>query len=218
MNTIFTRTDFDDLSTLFDPEARYKGYKPAVRERPNGDTNVDTDKRFLHVALKYDPPEWAVRLLARAHFEACRVVEGLGVCPHAAYPKIENGTLRVLEYPEGAGTAEHRDFDLLTVTMYRDKPNDIEQKPLPQGGWTRGIPPYHMGELGQIFGLGPAALHRVPGRPYVQRAIVYFASPGMHTALPEPITFPAVEGFDEVTVTTTGQWQIERTNRSRVYA
>jgi hypothetical protein len=217
MNPIFNRTDFDDLSTLFDHEARYKGYKPTVKERPDGDTRTDHGKRFLHVALKYDPPEWAVRLLARAHFEACGVVERLGVCPHAAYPKIENGTLRVLYYPEGEGTEEHADFDLLTVNCWRETPNDLEQKPLPQGGWTRGVTPYHMGELGQIYGLGPAARHRVNGRKYEQRAIVYFASPGMYTALPEPITFPAVEGFEAVTVTTSGQWQIERTLRSRVY-
>lgn len=217
MNAIFDRSDFDNLYTLTDPEARYKGFKPTVKERPDGDARVDTAKVFLHVALKYDPPEWAKRLLARAHFEACGIVERLGVCPHHAYPKIENGTLRLLYYPEGAGTAEHADFDLLTVNCWRSTPNDLEQKPLPQGGWTRGVAPYHMGELGEIYGLGPAARHRVAGKPYEQRALVYFASPGMNTALPEPITFPAIEGFDEKTVTTSGEWQIERTNRSRVY-
>jgi hypothetical protein len=218
MTPIFTRHDFDNMCGLFDPDAKYKGYKPTVRERPDGDSRVDADKMFLHIALKYDPPEWAVRYLARAHFEACRIAEQAGV-PTEWLPAVENATLRVLFYPVGAGTEEHADFDLLTVNCYRDTPDDIEaftQVNDTDGDWIGGGMAWHVGELGTMCGMGPATRHRVTGKPYEQRSIVFFASPAMATKLPEPITFPAIEGFAAKTVTTTGEWQIERTARSRV--
>lgn len=220
MNQFFNRTDFDQLSTLFDPEANYKGYKPAVRERPDGDARVDTEKKFLHVALKYNPPEWALRLLARAHMAASEIAERLSV-PSAWRPAIENATLRVLYYPVGAGTEEHTDFDLFTVNCWRDPVGDMWAR-VGNGGSciTNDYMPFHVGELGTMCGMGTATRHLVSPRDYEQRAIVYFASPAMATPLPMPITFPHVpaENRPEVTVTTTGAWQIERANRSRVYA
>lgn len=210
---IFTRRDYDDLSTLFDPEAEYKGYKPNVRERPDGDARVDADKMFLHVALKYSPPGWALECLYHAHRIACGIAEAAGV-PGEWRPAIENATLRVLYYPAGAGTEEHADFDLLTVNCWRDPAFGIEVPT--DDGWIGGGMVYHVGELGTMCGMGPATRHRVVGRQYEQRSIVYFASPAMATPLPEPITFPAIEGFAAKTVTTTGEWQIERTARSRV--
>lgn len=215
---IFNRSDFDALSTLFDPEAKYAGYRPTVSEIPNGDGRVDVGKRFLHVALKYNPPEWAVRLLARAHMAACARAEYEG-CPGAIYPKIQNGTLRVLYYPAGAGSAAHCDFDLFTVNCWRTPADDCEsftQVNDQCADWRPNTDEVHFGELWRIFGMGPATAHRVREAPYEQRSIVYFASPGMSTPLPAPITFPAVGEFPEKTVHTTGEWQIERTNRSRI--
>ena len=65
---IFNSHDYDLLARLFRPECAYSGYKPDTREVPNGDGKVDAEKRYLHVALKYSPPDWAMWYLARAHY------------------------------------------------------------------------------------------------------------------------------------------------------
>lgn len=262
----------DPLGSMLWPGPPYAGYKPEVREAPNSDMrecaqcspvftaepppcaichgtgrvpNVDAGpagKRYLHVALKYDPPAWAIEYLARAHFEACRVAEALGV-PDAYYPRVENGTLRVLEYPSaghvwrktgsvyfcphcdalrvtdvstdasvcpalapGAGSAEHTDFDLFTIVLWRSTPEDLERRPLDcegvhSGGACASVraaeaisPGLHIGRLGELVGLGPATPHRVPARPYVQRSIIYFAMPAMAARLPCPHTHRAHAG------------------------
>jgi len=202
---------FDDrdhmlLSSLFSP--RYAGYKPDVLEAPNGDGKIDATKRYLHVALKYNPPDWARAYLARAHFEACRIAEAVGV-PEPYYPKVENGTLRVLEYPAGSGSAEHTDFDLFTVHCYRSTPDDfvkLERSAFPD--WPRVSaeridPDMHFGDIGEAVGLGPATRHYVPERDYAQQAIVYFAMPANNAIMP--------------TGETAIKWIADRYARSRVY-
>lgn len=87
----------------------------------------------------------------------------------------------------GAGTAEHTDIDLFTLNLWRSTPEDHEQETYTHDGgtqWARGTPVYHMGELGEIIGLGSAVAHRVPARPYTQRALVYFAIPDHAARLP----------------------------------
>lgn len=167
------------LASLFTPD--YAGYKPAEHEAPNSDGTVDTGKRYLHIAPKYKPPTWAMTALACAHYEACAIAERIGV-PDDFYPRVENGTLRVLEYPAGTGTAEHTDFDLFTVNIWRSTPEDHEQDS--EAGWTAGAPEFHMGRIGAMIGLGPAVAHRVPARPYAQKALVYFAMPANGARLP----------------------------------
>jgi hypothetical protein len=197
---LFSATDHAKLCSLFGPE--YAGYKPTVAEAPNGDGNVDHGKRYLHVALKYDPPEWARFYLARAHWEACRVAEAIGV-PDAFYPRVENGTLRVLEYPPGAGSAEHEDFDLFTVHCYRSTPDDFVR--------TRAVDEradairhgVHIGQIGALVGLGKATPHAVVARDYAQQAIVYFAMPANGARLPSGVTV--------------AEWLADRYARSRVY-
>jgi hypothetical protein len=203
---------FDDrdhllLSSLFGPH--YAGYKPDVLEAPNGDGNVDAAKRYLHVALKYNPPDWARSYLARAHFEACRIAEAIGV-PETYYPKVENGTLRVLEYPVGAGSAEHTDFDLFTVHCYRSTPDDFERlldhraADEPVNPRAEAIDPHcHIGDIGEAVGLGKATRHHVPARDYTQQAIVYFAMPANGAIMPSGET--AIK------------WIADRYARSRVY-
>jgi hypothetical protein len=208
---LFDRADYNHLASLFTLPG-YKGYKPEVLEAPNGDGKIDVQKRYLHVALKYNPPQWALYFLARAHFEACRIAEAIG-CPEAYYPKVENGTLRVLDYPPEAGSAEHTDFDLFTVHCYRSTPRDFVKVESPaecyalQAGARRGAyvidPDAHFGEIGEAVGLGPATKHYVPGREYSQQAIVYFAMPANNAVMPNG--------------TTAINWIAERCNRSRVY-
>ncbi len=300
MSQTFNRTDHDALSTLFDPEAKYAGYRPAVREAPNGDTkacpmtmcrggvtgdgwecttchgtgrvpNVDAGpaaKRFLHVALKYNPPAWAEAYLARAHWEASKVAQALGVSKEY-FPMPADGTLRVLEYPDaghvfpaltslqavkcihcdarsadpnpvrfgvcpalapGAGTAEHTDLNLFTIVLWRSHPADLEltqPNECPSAGrcLARSINPgLHIGEIGELVGLGPATPHRVPARPYVQKSIVYFAMPDHGAPLECDCPRPDLHGHrpysyapagTPCTGTTAGEWLKERIARSR---
>jgi hypothetical protein len=205
---LFTELDCVNLFGLFKPNA-YAGYKPNVVEAPNGDGNLDHLKRYLHVALKYDPPEWARWYLARAHFEACRIAEALNV-PAEFYPKVENGTLRVLDYPAGAGSAEHTDFDLFTVHCYRSTPEDFViaagDDEECTADFARGLfidPNLHLGDIGEEIGLGKATRHLVPARPYPQQAIVYFAMPANDAKMPNGML--AID------------WIADRYARSRVY-
>jgi len=198
---IFRTRDYDRLSELFERRRMYPGYRPTVREAPNGDGNVDADKRYLHVALKYNPPPFAVKLLAQAHFEACRIAEALGV-PDAFYPRVQDETLRVLDYPAGAGSAEHTDFDLFTVMCYRDTPEDFVRLDAVDPRAEAIDPHVHLGELAEIIGLGKATRHMVPARPYAQHAIVYFAMPSLSARLPDGRLV--------------SEWLAERYARSRV--
>jgi hypothetical protein len=199
---LFTMGEYYDLCSLFDARYEYKGYKPNVLEAPNGDGNVDATKRYLHVALKYDPPKWARQFLARGHFEACRIAEAIGV-PEAFYPKVENGTLRVLEYPVDAGSAEHTDFDLFTVHCYRSHCEDFVRISRADPRAESIDPDVHFGDIGEAIGLGAATRHFVPARPYRQEAIVYFAMPANDARMPT-----GERAID---------WIADRYARSRVY-
>lgn len=247
----WNRSTWNRLSALLASD--YAGYKPEVAEAPNGDAkacdycagtgdgqtavdscqacggtgrvpNIDAQKRYLHVAEKYSPPAWARDLLARAHYEACRVAEALHV-PATFYPRVADGTLRVLEYPAGAGSAEHTDFDLFTIVCWRETPEDLERtRPLDcegvhSGGACASVraaeaisPGLHIGEIGELVGLGPATPHRVPAREYAQRSIVYFAIPDHGARLLCPDHH--IESCGPGTV---GEWLKERMARSRVY-
>src|SRR5690554_2326274 len=99
---IFTRNDYDALHALVfaDHGDSVSGpvYFPGYR--PHG------DGRIAHVALKYLESDVTRRLftaeeralcmhmLARAHFEACRIAEALGVRPEF-YPRVQDGILRI---------------------------------------------------------------------------------------------------------------------------
>jgi hypothetical protein len=186
---IFTENAYFDLASLFSD--KYSGYKPTVREVPNGDGEVDQDKQYLHVALKYDPPGWALKYLTRAHFEACRVAERLDV-PAEFYPRAEHGALRVLYYPSGVGGHLHTDFDLFTVNLYRSVAPFADE--------------VHVGEIGELVGLGPAFPHEVLPQIESQYSIVYFAIPD-HRAI-----LPTKDGVSH----TVGLWLQNRIARSRV--
>jgi hypothetical protein len=214
-------------------------------------------KRYLHVAEKYlrqcPGLEWPREYLDRAYGVAARVAEALNV-PAAYWPRPEHGALRVLDYPPGAGTVEHTDFDLFTVLLWRSTPGDLELTPShrvcpadnpflcdscgaaapfsspceAEIAMSRGVraarssagelsPGLHIGELGELVGLGPATPHRVPARPYAQQSIVYFALPDHAAPLPGHAGV-AVQGAPVRLGPTVGQWLDERMARSRVAA
>lgn len=190
---IFDLGEYHCMTSLFNTPG-YRGYRPAVVEAPNGDGALDVGKRYLHIAAKYDPPEWALRYLARAHWEACREAEALGV-PDAFMPRVADGTLRVLDYPAGVGSARHTDFSLFTITCFRSTLDGLVVEDEEPG--------LYFGELAEQVGLGAATPHRVEPRPHPQHSIVYFAMPSHAAVLP-------YSGGRTV-----GAWLKERLARSR---
>jgi hypothetical protein len=200
---IFTENDYQALSAIVFRDG-YPGNATArgVVEAPNGDpAALDTGKRYSHVACKYLPwePDTAgvtenqvLRYhLDRAYLTALGVAYRLGV-PPAFLPCHGTGCLRVLEYPAHVGaSAVHTDFDLFTLNLYRNVPN-------PGLGALGAV---HMGELGEMVGLGPATPHSVDPLPVVQHSLVYFAMPNHAAVLPDG--------------STVGAWEIARKSRSR---
>lgn len=239
MTQIFDEDEAGELSRIvFDSRPPimpngWPGYKPSVREVPNGDGRVDAGKRYAHVALKYlaQIPESCLRshleaLLARAHFFACRVAEALNV-PAEFYPRVADGTLRIVEYPAGVGGEEHTDMDLFTVPCYRSDASALKV----ERNYVRDrladalalCPGLHVGEIGQLVGLGPANVHYVEPRPVPQRSIVYFAMPNHVARLPVDLcTCPRPDWHGHtwkcVAGKTVGEWLTERYARSRVPA
>lgn len=199
---MFTAEDYRILhGIVFNPS--YPGYKPNVIESPNGDGVKDTQKRYAHVSQKYymhcaanEGVEHRNALhtyLNKAHNLALDTAVTLGIPPEF-WPDIRYSALRVLEYPPGAGSAEHTDFDLFTLNLYRN----VYNPGLPDG-------PYHVGELLEV--LDPtyfkATEHSVSIRAKAmsQFSIIYFAMPDEAATLP--------------TGQTVGDWVKERKERSR---
>jgi hypothetical protein len=195
---LFTADDYEHMHQLvFMPD--YPGYRPNVVESPNGDGKQDVEKRYAHIAVKYLDQyrngwnrSWLLDYLHRAHQRALVVATELGV-PEAYLPSLEYGALRVLEYPPNTGSHLHTDFDLFTLNLYRDVFNP-----------GLGVVPMaiHMGEIGELVGLGNAFPHKVMPVSEPQRSIVYFAIPDHDAVLPGGLTV--------------GQWISERVARSRV--
>jgi hypothetical protein len=193
--TMFNKEAYDTLHALvFAPD--YAGYRPNVIESPHGDGRLDPAKRFAHIALKYNPtPEMLVYFdLA---FEMAHMIGSETGIDAAFLPDRAACAMRILDYPAGAGSEMHSDFDLFTLNLWRN----------PEGGvHVAGAPCrefVHVGEIGEIVGFGPAVLHEVPPQDRQQQALVFFALPAHSTMLP--------------TGQTVGAWVAERTARSRVY-
>lgn len=222
--------DADDYTLLHSLVFRgdYPGYKPTVTEIPNGDGKADADKRYAHVALKYLPGwgtsaerQFLIGFLYAAHLVAEAVADAMGV-PAPFRPDIRYGALRVLEYPPGAVSHEHTDFDLFTLALYRDRP-ECFQRSIDHRAFSfdqadafsracelnTGL---HLGELGEAIGLGPATLHSVTASPETQHSIVYFAIPDHDAILPPHDGGPL--GF-RVSNCSVRSWLNERMARSR---
>jgi hypothetical protein len=210
---IFSDRDYARLHDLvFSPD--WPGYRPEVKELPNGDGRVDEDKRYAHVAAKYLAQakragvfsERALSVLEMyllaAHKQALAVAHLLD-CPSAFLPRFEYGALRVLQYPPGAGGHSHKDFDLFTLMLYRDAPERFQRLGNVRERGLLADPHLHIGEIGEMVGLGEANEHCVLASPAAQHSIVYFAIPD-HAAV-----------FNDGN--TVGLWLEERMARSRRY-
>lgn len=212
---IFSRAEFDALRAIVfrlnaDGTPAYPGYRPHIVEAPNGDGTLDAEKRYAHVATKYlrgYQGEGAAEMgnvLVRCQVEALRVHAALGL-PEAWAPDLDASALRILEYPPGATSARHTDFDLFTLVAYRDPyPGGLVRDPDPQFGferlkWGDTISPgIHFGELYELGGFGAATPHevhavgagfaedRIPGVTDVEQfSAVYFALPRHDLVLPD---------------------------------
>jgi len=185
---IFDRSEYDLLASIvFRPD--YPGWKPDVKELPNGDGKVD-EKKYAHIAPKYLPGLGSgrertllLRALFIAHERAERVFDELvqdGIGFERFRPDIRYGALRVLEYAPKIGLSHpHRDFDLFTLQGYRSDPSPFkayDRQHVPATALEID-PGLHLGELGEEIGLGKATLHEVVPSDETQFSIVYFAIP-----------------------------------------
>lgn len=220
---MFSKSGYETLHRIVFRDG-YAGYKPTVKEIPNGDGKVDADKRFAHVAPKYfangvSPTTEDERVMSyylgaafAAAFDAARAA---GV-PNEFLPDQRYGALRVLDYPPGAVSNAHCDFDLFTLMCYRDRPecfvaHDTSRTRVPGPPTAIDVirrynAQAHLGEMGEAIGLGKATLHEVIASPERQCSIVYFAIPDHAQLLP-----PNTSG----TRVLVRDWLNERMARSR---
>lgn len=197
---MFTTDDYNKLHDLVFRQD-YSGYKPTVTEIPNGDGKADADKRYAHVALKYLQTEQQKRdllpYLERAHALSMRVALTLDDLSFAFWPDIRYGALRILDYPPGAVSNRHEDFDLFTLMLYRDQPDrfrsgeqllfDGTEDPSSLATMRKINAQAHLGQIGAEVGLGPATPHEVLPSEKRQTSIVYFAIPDHDLALPSGV-------------------------------
>lgn len=221
---MLTATDYKTISDIvFTKE--YPGYRPDVVESPNGDGKWDTDKRYAHISTKYLGPtvlysQTLLDFLHTAHHKAEQVAVELGI-PKAFWPVMNYSAMRILEYPPGATTHPHTDFDLFTLMMYRNLPHcfrylhpkhgefiedeALVSKMLNLKNANQLNKQIHFGELMEI--INPKAYIATPHEVVVdqfdrtQYSIVYFAIPDERAVLP--------------TGQTVGDWLTERKERSR---
>lgn len=187
----FTREDYDTMHRVVFCDG-YPGYKPSVKEIPNGDQKIDVDKRWAHVAVKYlkdarlSDADFHVlnAYLWLAHILAENVARALGV-PKTFMPSVDHCALRVLEYPPGAISNEHTDPNLFTLMLYRDQPDRFVSDWNDMPSAVRSLNEHsHLGEMGEMLGLGRATRHSVLPSNTMQRSIVYFAVPHHDAVFP----------------------------------
>jgi isopenicillin N synthase-like dioxygenase len=215
---MFNAADYKKLHSIVFQD-NYPGYKPNVIEAPNGDGYWDNDKRYAHIAAKYltDLPYTPTKTvlqdyLSRATQYAVSVAISLGV-PKEFWPTYQYSAIRLLEYPPGAVTNPHTDFDLFTLMLYRNIPETFQyiQQDLVKIGYDALLKEaqgfnsqIHFGEILEIVNPSyQATPHEVVpdihGR--TQYSMVYFAIPDHAAVLP--------------TGETVGAWIEERISRSR---
>jgi len=203
----FTQEQYNTLSS-FAFSSFNTGFKPSVIESPNGDNIWDDLKRYAHIAPKYfasieDQIPDIIALYEMAKNEALCASYMLNL-PEEFYPGPDS-TLRILQYQPGATTAPHVDFDLFTISMYRNtldtfKYLDGENDPLLQRV-REYYPGIHLGELVTEINGAAATKHEVVASDDWQYSAVFFVVPEHTAILPSGLTV--------------GQWMTERKERSR---
>ncbi len=214
--SLFTKEEYDRLHSLVFVEG-YSGYKPTVQEIPNGDGKVDADKKYAHVAPKYlltDQQKTDLMPFLQKAFDLATAMADLARVPPGFMPKIEYGALRILDYPPGAVSNKHEDFDLFTTMCYRDIPGlFVADDTGPASFGLRRLQllnkQAHIGQMGEIIGLGKATPHEVLATTPEQgnqHSIVYFSIPDWNSVLPAHAGKPEIKVVD---------WLNERMAQSR---
>ena len=187
--SLFTKEEYDKLHSLVFVEG-YSGYKPEVKEIPNGDGKVDAEKKYAHVAPKYfktDEQREALTPFLTKAFNLARAAADLANIPPEYMPDIRYGALRILDYPPGAVSNKHEDFDLFTLMIYRDQPDRFVADEVRDSKAISRIrllnEQAHLGQLGEAIGLGQATPHEVLPSETRQCSIVYFAIPDWESVL-----------------------------------
>lgn len=175
----------------------YPGYKPTVLEIPNGDGKVDAEKRYAHVAVKYMNGAFGNAILDHylrlGHELATEVARRIGI-PEAFMPDFERSAMRVLEYPPGADSNQHKDFDLFTLMLYRDQPEKFVTPHTITGPDAKLeelqslAPQAHFGKLAEEIDFALATPHYVLPSESPQHSIAYFAIPKWEAVLPSGLT------------------------------
>lgn len=219
---MFKREEYELLHSLVFRED-YSGYKPAVKEIPNGDGKVDAEKRYAHIALKY-LPNFGNAVERMALCQALFMAHGLAEAiyqewggPPAFRPDIRYGALRVLKYPPGAVSHSHQDFDLFTTMLYRDALKKFKAEVTEIPANVRALDPYcHTGRLGELIGLGKATTHEVLKSSLPQHSMVYFAIPDHDAVLPKGDEYDRIAPMlESCRAPTVRDWLNERMARSR---
>ena len=183
--------DHGELDRLFDFAfgPTNPGYRPQVVESPDGNGVWDERKRYAHVAPKYGlGPMFG--LYDRA-FDLSRTVCEYLCVPRALWPGPDS-TMRVLDYPPGATTAAHADWDLLTLSLYRDTPEPFkylsgEHEPTLSDA-RKVWPGIHFGYImREALGIEPTR-HEVVASDKRTRSVVFFVVPSHVAALPSGLT------------------------------
>ena len=177
---------------VFRPD--YPGYKPDVKELPNGDGKID-DKKYAHIALKYlagfgssiERNTLLRGALPRARARGWRVADAFEV-PQAYRPDMRyDGPSGCWTMLPAESSHPHRDFNLFTLQLYRDKPQNLVAD---LSGIPEAVQELNkqcvIGEMGGAArARSPATLHQVtPLKKATQNSIVYFAIPDWDAQLP----------------------------------
>ena len=187
---MFTKEEYEKLHSLVFV-SDYSGYKPEVKEIPNGDGKVDAEKRYAHVAPKYfktDRQREELTPFLEKAFNLARAAGDIARIPPQFAPDIRYGALRILDYPPGAVSNKHEDFDLFTLMIYRDQPDRFVADEVEESAAIKRIQllnkQAHLGQLGEAIGLGQATPHEVLASETAQHSIVYFSIPDHEALLP----------------------------------
>ena len=206
---ILNENDYDIISDICF-KSDYPGYTPLIIEAPNGDNNWDNNKLYAHISPKYLSRynnKYNSNILW--HYYNKSIIEGTRICKllnlSKDYYPVEDSTLRILKYPAGSTTAPHTDFDLFTLSLFRnikdtfkylDKSEPELLKFAKQN--SDGI---HFGEIMTEINGCQATKHKVISCDEIQNSMVFFVVPNHYSKLPSGISV--------------GDWINERKIRSR---
>jgi len=187
---MLTKADYDTLHYIMFQDD-YPGYKPNVIEAPNRDGKLDSHKRYAHIATKYlnEYKNAHNRRILRSYLDkghklALEVYNQLSI-PVEFKPDIERSALRILEYPPGSITHPHCDFNLFTLSLYRNLPECFRYTLLSPPEHIRKLnQQIHYGELMKEIGIADPSEHEVIKSNETQYSIVYFVIPAWESMLP----------------------------------